>query len=604
MWFRNKIRFSIAYRLSFVFFSVFTLSVGIIYLYVVPQLENQLTGQKKDDLKNYATLYSDSFITAYNQGASPVYLDVLTQQYAERADARILLMDGSGHLLADSLKGQAFNPDDYPVANAAMINLSSVSDVVRLGDRNYAMAAVPLESGRKIFGVIVVSSSMGDVESAVSLVQRQLTIAAIVALIIALASIYLASQILARRIQRIEKGAMRIAQGDFATRVPVSSKDELGQLAVAFNNMGDRLGSAFQQVDQEKRRAKLMLDDLSEGVVGIDTGGNVIVANPAAERLMGCEIVPPVPLSRCVPEEVYGLWRSMSLDSPVREDTFLLEGERALQVHSSFLSDQEELKSLLVLRDVSQEVKLERSRRDFIANASHELKTPLFSLGGFLEILQDEEVEEETKKEFIATMKEQVDRLAELARNLLDLSRMDSGAVEIDTASVELREVVETVAREFPVQSAGNESRIDISGLPEGLVARCDRLRTAQLVRILLDNALKYSPDNTTVEVVGSSNGGVAHLTVTDRGPGIPEGEVSRIFERFYRGRSAGRVRGTGLGLSIARELVRLMNGTVSVDSSSDGTSLKVTLPGDGTGGGETGSGATGSASEQEAAMG
>ncbi|MHB0866930.1 MAG: sensor histidine kinase [Thermoleophilia bacterium] len=576
---RNKIRFSIANRMSLVFFSVFIVAVGIIYLYVVPQLENRLTEEKNTNLTNYATLFSESFVTAYNQGAYPVYLDLLTQQYAEKADARILVINGSGELLADSLKGQAFDVADYPVANTAMINRAPVAQTAQLGGKNYGMAAVPLVSNNRIFGVIVVSSSMSDVESAVSLVQRQLSIAALVAMIIALAAIYLASQMLARRIQRIEKGAMLMAQGDFASRVPVTSKDELGQLAQAFNDMGDQLGLAFHQVDEEKRRAKLLLDDLSEGVIGIDGKGCVIVANPAAERLLGQEIAPPTPLSECVPGDVYLLWDSMDQGSPVREDIFMVEDDRALHVHSAFLSDQEELNSLLVFRDVSQEVKLERSRRDFIANASHELKTPLFSLGGFLEILQDEEVEEETRKEFVTIMKEQVDRLAELARNLLDLSRMDSGGMAVDIDEVGLREIIDSVAREFTAQPAGQTASVDTSGLHEDVTALCDRDRTAQLVRILLDNALTESPAAGTVSVAGSSNGDSTSFTVADRGPGIPADEQARVFERFYRGRGAGRVRGTGLGLSIARELARLMHGSIEVESSAAGTTFTVTLP-------------------------
>lgn len=580
---RNKIRLNLANRLSLVFFSVFILTVAIIYLYVVPQLESKLTGQKLKELGNFTySLYSEIFLTVYNQGASPGYLDLLTQRHAEQSDARILLVDGNGNLIADSFKGQSYNRDDYPIINLATESRQVVTEVNKVGGRNYGMAAVPLVSGSRTVGVIVVSSSMSDVESAVSLVQRQLTIAAAVALVLALSAIYLVSHILVRRIRRIETGAIRIAQGDFATRVPVSSQDELGQLANTFNDMGDRLGSAFKRIDVEKQRAKLLLDDLSEGVIGIDTEGNVIVANPAAEQLLGREIVPPVLLSDCVPEEIFDLWRSMSPDRPHRDDTFMLAGEQALKVHTSFLSDQAELESLLVLRDVSQEVKLERSRRDFIANASHELKTPLFSLAGFLEIMQDEEVDEQTKKEFVATMREQVERLAGLARDLLDLSQIDSGAVSVQAGRVDIREVIDSVAREFTAHSVTGDSRIDTASLPEGLAASCDRDRAAQLVRILLDNALKYSPPDTTVEVTGSGNGKTVAFTVVNHGSGITEEELPRLFERFYRGRSAGRIRGTGLGLSIARELARLMNGTVEVASSKDSTSFTVTLPANG----------------------
>jgi len=585
---RNKIRFSIGNKQSFVFFSVFLLAIGIIYLYVVPQLESQLTSRKQESLENYASLFAESYYAAVSQGASPVYQQLLTQQYAEKADARIVVINSSGYLVADSLKGQSFENSDYEeTANQAILNKAPATTTHMIADKNYMLAAAPLGYPSHIYGVIVVVSSMADVESAVNLVQRQLSIAAGVAMFIALASIYLASQILARRIRRVEKGAQLIAQGDFETRVPVTSQDELGQLAKTFNDMGDRLGSAFQQIDIEKRRAQLLLDDLSEGVIGLDAEGNIIVANPAAAQLLGHELTPPAPLTGAVPEEIYDLWQSMSEKHPDREDTFMLDAEKALQVHSSFLSGQEELRSLLVLRDVSQEVKIERSRRDFIANASHELKTPLFSLGGFLEILQDEDVDEQTKREFINTMKEQVDRLAELARNLLDLSRMDSGAVQVTSGSVELKDVVDSVAREFAAPAVTRESSIDTSGMPEDLVAICDRDRTAQLLRILLDNALKYSPAGGTIEVAGNGGDGgkTVSFIVADCGPGIPSDELNRVFERFYRGRSAGRVRGTGLGLSIAHELVRLMNGTIEVESSTGGTTFTVTLPGNGNGG-------------------
>ena len=443
------------------------------------------------------------------------------------------------------------------------------------------MSAVPLGTGNTVIQVVVVSSAMDDVESAVTLVKRQLTIAAIIALLMVLIVTYIVSHFFTRRIKRIEAGAVMIARGDFETQVPVGAQDELGELATSFNEMGSRLGSAFRQIDEEKQRAKLLLDDLDEGVIGIDEAGGIVVVNPAAGRLLDHEITPPEALSDCVPEEIFSLWRSMNAEHPRREDTFLLPGEKALMVHCSFLRDQKEFSSLLVLRDVSQEVKLERSRRDFIANASHELKTPIFSLSGFLELLQDEEVDENTREEFIATMREQVDRLSLLARNLLDLSLMDSGVVDIQPVAVPLREVVDMVAGEFQTLPGTTDARIITDALPDDLVARGDRQRTAQMVRILLDNALKYSPDGEPVEVAGSRNDSTVKLTVADHGPGIAPEELPRVFERFYRGRGAGRVRGTGLGLSIARELALLMDGDIEIDSSDEGTAITITLPAD-----------------------
>ena len=577
--YKPAIGLSLASKLFAVFFSVFVFGVAIIAVVVVPQLESRLTEQKLRNLGDYATLYSESYLQALNQGASRIYLDLLTQQYAEKADARILAMDSSGALLSDSLMGQGFDPADYSIANEAFSNGNLVTNVSSINGRGFAMAAVPVAKGNSIVAAIIVSSSMSDVDSAVRLVKWLMFAAGTAALVLAVIVIYLVSHLISRRIRGIESGAQQIAEGDFDIKLPVRSQDELGQLAMTFNDMGSKLGSAFEQIDNEKRRAKVLLDDLSEGVIGIDVDGNIIVANPAAEGLLGREIKVPCPLKECLPDEIHELWQSMSPEHPYREDTFMLPKERALQVHSSFLSDQADLVSLLVLRDVSQEVKMEKSRRDFIANASHELKTPLFSLGGFLELLQDEEVDESTKEEFIATMREQVDRLSDLARKLLDLSQMDSGAIDVRTSRVELRNLIDTVAREFTAYSVSRDSRIDTSAIPEGLVAACDPDRTAQLLRILIDNALKYSPEGASVDVSGGHNGKSVSFTVADHGSGIPAEELPRVFERFYRGRAAGRVRGTGLGLSIARELARLMNGSIEVASSDAGSSFTVTLP-------------------------
>ncbi|MCL4473797.1 MAG: cell wall metabolism sensor histidine kinase WalK [Actinobacteria bacterium] len=576
---RKKINLSLANKLFLVFFSVFVFGVFIIAAVVVPQLKTRLTDQKLRNLGDYATLYSESYLTALNQGSSRIGLDLLTQQYAERADARILAVDSSGNLLSDSLMGQGFDSGDYAIANDAFNSGNLATNVTSINGRSFAMAAVPVSKNNRIVAAIIVSSSMSDVDSAVRLVGWLMFAAGTAALVIASVVIYLVSHFVSRRIRRIESGAQQIAEGDFDIKLPVRSADELGQLAMTFNDMGSKLGSAFQQVDNEKRRAKVLLDDLSEGVIGIDVDGNIIVANPAAEGLLGREITVPCSLKECLPDEIYELWLSMNPQHPFREDTFMLPRERAMQVHTSFLSDQAELVSLLVLRDVSQEVKMEKSRRDFIANASHELKTPLFSLGGFLELLQDEDVDESTKEEFVATMREQVDRLSDLARKLLDLSQMDSGAIDVRASRVELKDVVDTVAREFTAYSVSHDSRVDTSALPEDLVASCDPDRTAQLARILIDNALKYSPEGAAVQVSGSHNGKSVSFTVADHGPGIPADELPRVFERFYRGRAAGRIRGTGLGLSIAHELARLMNGTIEVESTGKGSSFTVTLP-------------------------
>ncbi len=219
---------------------------------------------------------------------------------------------------------------------------------------------------------------------------------------------------------------------------------------------------------------------------------------------------------------------------------------------------------------------LDRARREFIANASHELRTPLFSLGGFLELMTDEELDEETRREFLVTMREQVDRLAKLATDLLDLSRLDAGRMHVGWEPVDLGAVAQTLAAEFGplAERRGHELTVEIEGTP---IARADELRVLQAGRALVDNALVHTPTGTTVVVRAWSDAGRALLSVTDDGPGLAVANVAHVFDRFYRieGNVAS---GSGLGLAIARELATLMGGDVTLDSRPGRTTVTVVL--------------------------
>jgi signal transduction histidine kinase len=219
---------------------------------------------------------------------------------------------------------------------------------------------------------------------------------------------------------------------------------------------------------------------------------------------------------------------------------------------------------------------LDHARREFIANASHELRTPVFSLGGFLELLDSEELDEETRREFLTTMREQVQRLEKLATELLDLSRLDAGHIDLDREVVPLDDVAHTAAAEFTAVAlqSGHELEVDASGR---VVAIADEQRTLQIARILVENALVHTPAGTHVRIHTAEDGGNARLTVSDDGPGIADAEVANVFERFYRVDSA-QASGSGLGLAIARELVRLMGGSLELDRSNGRTAFVVTL--------------------------
>jgi two-component system OmpR family sensor kinase len=221
------------------------------------------------------------------------------------------------------------------------------------------------------------------------------------------------------------------------------------------------------------------------------------------------------------------------------------------------------------------------ARKEFIATASHELRTPIFSLAGFVELLQDEDLDDDTRREFLETMSEQVARLQKLSVDLLDLSRLDAGSLELHPEEVDLSELARSIVNEFTPAMADHATDLDVRLPEQGPEAVCDPERVAQIMRILLDNALRHTPAGTHVTVRADRSNGAAGFTVADAGPGLPDGSRAKVFERFYTGDAA---RGAGLGLAIARELAERMDGRLRVSSQPGGTVFTLELPAGGNG--------------------
>jgi two-component system, OmpR family, sensor kinase len=219
---------------------------------------------------------------------------------------------------------------------------------------------------------------------------------------------------------------------------------------------------------------------------------------------------------------------------------------------------------------------LETARRRFIATASHELRTPIFSLSGFLELLEDEELDEETRAAFLRQLRLQVDRLGKLATDLLDLSRLEAGSLELRPEQTDIGELAKGVAAEFTPALAAHESHLELRLAGGQVEAVCDPERVAQIMRILLDNALSHTPAGTDVVVSASRRDGNVRLAVTDFGTGIRRGDLERVFEPFYTSDDA---QGSGLGLAIAHELAERMAGELSAESSPGRTTFALELP-------------------------
>ena len=422
------------------------------------------------------------------------------------------------------------------------------------------------------------ASDIGNVDAAIAKIERIMFIAGALALVIAGVSGYVVADLISRRVSRLGLAADRLAAGNFDERIETQIQDEVGSLGDTFNSMASSLKGAFQQVEQEKERGQAILDGMTDAVIGVDSELNAIFLNPRAREILGLS---DLTFHNRLHETLARTWTEGPITEPEIETNSESRAEgrtdtqnQILEIRAAPLEDG----ALAIIRDVTQERRVQRAKAEFIANASHELKTPLFALSGYLEMLEDEE-DEEVRSAFLNDMRSQTERLNNLARTLLDLSRLDAGAVAFQIEEVYLEDLLHDLKRDFGY--TGRPISIDAEQTPP---VETDPTQLHRMLAILLDNALKYSAGDEPVELGLHREAGRAVVTVRDRGCGIPEEDLPYIFDRFYRAHGSSRADGTGLGLALAREITDHLGGEIHVESRpEEGSvfSVKLPLPGD-----------------------
>lgn len=414
---------------------------------------------------------------------------------------------------------------------------------------------------------------------------RQRVIVAMI-LVLSLASLVgvLLARLLGGRLRRLAQTAATLSRGDLSARTPElgTVPEELVTLRASLDGMAARLQSFVGDITDERDRDRAMIGSLAEGVLMVGPDDAVAVANDAAGRLLGLpegaerarlETLPPVVV------DAVRAARAPSGDEPSRREV-VLPGGGELDLQVARMGTPEGDAVVVTLRDVTEERRVERVRRDLVANVSHELKTPIAALTGFLELLEDDRVSPDDRRAFIAAMSQEASRLERLVEEQLQLARLDAGALPLHLEDVDLVHLAEVVvAGRAPLaEREGLELRVDDDGSAPVVLA--DAARVEQVLLILLDNAVRHTGRGGTVAVGVRTGAGEALLSVSDTGEGIDPGDLPFIFDRFYRGDPSREGRSAGLGLAIARGLVAAHGGTLAVESTvGAGTVFTAALP-------------------------
>ncbi|MGN7455836.1 ATP-binding protein [Paenibacillus pasadenensis] len=395
---------------------------------------------------------------------------------------------------------------------------------------------------------------------------------------------------------QLKDAANLISEGDYRTRVPIRSSDEIGELAGAFNRMGADLQEFFTDLNHEKEHLSSVLRSMADAVLTMDATGRIVLTNPPGERLLERlrmaawdEEEDRAAGSDAAPGPLRELFRTVIAEGSDLSEKLQVQGGVWSVVMAPLKSDDTVRGVVAVLRDVTEEHRLEKLRRDFVANVSHEIRTPLSMLQGYSEALLDDiAASPEERRELVQVIHDESLRMGRLVKDLLDLARMEAGHVELSLGVVDLDALLRRVARKFSVYTGDRGIRLEVEA-PEApiVLLQADEDRLEQVLTNLLDNAVRHSPDGSRIRLAlgmsGGQGGRQARLEVEDEGQGIPEEDVPFIFERFYKAdkaRKRGSSGGTGLGLAIVRNIVEAHQGSIQVQSKiGRGTTFTLLLP-------------------------
>ena len=573
---------------------LFVVAVTLLFTgaFLTPRLRRVFLAQIEQSLAAQGTLIAQDLESRLAGATLKNNLEAQALQYGRQMGYRVTIIRADGLVVGDSERTPAelLRMDNHlsrPEVQAAL--QSGIGQSIRRSatlDENMLYIAVPVRNGA---GVLRVALPLVEVHRRLMEFQKDLLKAGAAALTVALGVALISVRRISQPLRELIALTGRIGSGQRNTAASLDSRDEFGRLARAFGEMADRVEEKVAELSRERSQLAAILSSLIEGVVALDDQGHLLFLNPAAERFFGVssseikgrtflEGLRQSPLNDVLGhalQQKHPITQEISVHSPT---------ERTLSVHAMPVNyGGSQTGVLAALHDITELRKLENVRREFVANVSHELKTPLTSIKGYVETLLEGAIDDpKHNRAFLQTIHEHTNNLSQLIDDVLNLSTIEAQRVSYRFEPVAVKEVVERIVN--ALEPMAKTKKVSISAVwPEDLPrVRADREKLAQIVMNLIDNAIKFNKVGGQVRIIAESNGKELRLRVEDTGRGISPEDLPRIFERFFRGNKdrSHEIPGTGLGLAIVKHLTEAHQGTVTAQSvPGQGSTFLVTLP-------------------------
>jgi two-component system phosphate regulon sensor histidine kinase PhoR len=575
------------------YLAIILISLFIVSWYALRRTEALHHLQLERDLLSQARLLERTLHTGDGSMLSPERIAQLCREFGRLLPIRVTVLLENGRVIGDSDENPALmeNHRNRPEVRAAAEGKpTSVLRYSSTVSQRMLYMAVPVSINDRTEMFVRVAMPVTEIDKAMRSIFSRIAIAALFVSALAAMLAFWVARRLTAPLQQMREGAIRFAQGDLSYKLPVTGSEEMAALSTAMNQMAAQMDDRIKQLFSERNTRLAVFDSMTEGLLAINKSRVVVELNRAAGTLLGIDIdqAKGKPLeTRVRNAELHRLMTEASRsDTPVEGEIELNGGEkRILTVRSSALRNQngDRIGALAVMQDITRVRQLEQMRQDFVANVSHELKTPITSIKGFVETLQDgADADPVARARFLGIIAKQAEHLNAIVADLLLLASVEHQTLQhqVKLEPLPLKPILESAVEVCNVQAAAKQIPVRIT-CPENLMALASTHLLEQAVTNLVDNAIKYSDPGGSVDVIASSEGPNVIIDVKDNGRGIEQRHLERLFERFYRvdkGRSR-QLGGTGLGLAIVKHIALAHGGRITVKSAlGEGSTFRLHL--------------------------
>ncbi len=586
---------SVRWKFIFIYFLLVFIALMIVGVFIIQQLESYHLNKTRDDFErivNVNLLPSYENYTNLEDNIDEIQINI--EEWAKGIDTEILLINPRFKIIASDnslhLNKNAIDILDEAIIIEAFKGESNETDSnSEEGQLRIKNMTFPVYIEDEVAGVLYLRANLNSVYETLDQSKVIFVKATLAALFVTIILGYLIARSITEPINDVTEKVKKMAQGDFRQNVSVKSDDEIGRLAEMFNFLRRKLDHTLSEISNEKSKVEAILENIADGVLAVNTDGEIIHLNQAAIKMLNLKRKDIG--NKDYNEIIASYSEELTLEKMANKKrsyhgtvNFQYNNSSFNVRYAPFQDEQNENTGVvMIIQDVTEREKYENMQKEFVANVSHELKTPLTSIKSYVETLLDGAMEDhETSEKFLTVVDSEADRMTRLVKDLLQLSRLDYNREKIMKQEINIVNIIKLAVEKMEISAKTKEQELEQLFIAEDIRVFADKDRIEQVILNILSNAIKYTGENGSIKIDIVRTIKYVKVIVEDNGMGISAAEVPKLFDRFYRvdkarSRAMG---GTGLGLSIAKQIVSEHGGDIEIESEEGrGTTVVITLP-------------------------